>query len=94
MIELILSRRTLIWLLLTGATMLSWEMGHGAGFSDVRYASSSIIVLALIKIRYVMLEFMELRNAPVRVRVVAEVWVVVVCSTLLVLYLSGGRVAA
>ena len=86
MISLVFSRKTLIFFILAGATLLSWEMGHGAGFGDIRYTSTSIIVLALIKIRYVVLEFMELRQAPFLVRMVAEAWVSVVCLTLVVLY--------
>lgn len=89
MIGLIYSRRTLIWLLLAGTTVLSWGMGHGAGFSDSRFASSSIILLAMIKIRYVILEFMELRHAPLPARIVAEVWGGVLCLTLLGLYWHG-----
>ncbi|MBT8340354.1 MAG: cytochrome C oxidase subunit IV family protein [Desulfatitalea sp.] len=85
---LILSRVTLIWLILAGATLLSWEMGHGAGFDDIRYASTSIIAIVFIKIRFVILEFMELRHAPVPVRVAAEAWVVVVGTVLIVLYWS------
>ena len=89
MIALILSRKTLILFVLAGATLLSWGMGHGAGFGDIRNASTSIIVLALIKIRYVILEFMELRHAPLLVRIVAEAWVAVVCLALVVLYWNG-----
>ena len=89
MIDLILSRRTLILFFLAGATLLSWEMGHGVGFSDIRWASTCIIVLAFIKIRYVILEFMELRHSSMAARIVAEVWVVMVCLTLILLYWTG-----
>lgn len=87
--ELIFGRRTLIWFVLTGATFLSWRMGHGAGATDLGYASTAIIALASFKIRYVILDFMELRHAPVPMRIAAEVWVVVLCATLLVLYWNG-----
>lgn len=87
--ELIFSRRTLIWFVLAGATFLSWRMGHGAGETDLRYASTAVIVLASFKMRYVILDFMELRHAPAPMRIAAEVWVVVLCAALLVLYWNG-----
>ena len=87
--ELIVSRRTLIWLVLVGTTILSWTMGHRARAAGLAYASTAVIVLAGFKIRYVMLDFMELRHAPLPMRIAAEVWVVGLCATLLVLYWAG-----
>jgi hypothetical protein len=87
--DLILNRRTVILILLAGATALSWMMGHETGFDIGVYAGCSVILLAMIKIRYVMLEFMELRGAPMAIRVTAETWTIVVCTTLLGLYLKG-----
>ena len=80
------SRITVVWLLLVAATAVSWEMGHGAGFRDLRLASASIIVIAFIKVRFVILDFMEIRNAPLPMRLIGELWVVVICTTLVTLY--------
>ena len=88
-INLFRSRTTLVWFLLVAATAISWEMGHGAGFADLHYASVSIIVIAFIKVRFVILDFMEIRHAPIWMRVVGETWCVVICSTLVLLYLHG-----
>ena len=67
-----------------GATLLSWAFGHGR--VDPRAAGIAVIVIAFVKIRYVILDFMELRTAPLGMRVAAEAWCIVVCSTLVLLY--------
>ena len=87
MANLLLSRVTLVWILLVGATVASWEFGHGVGLDDMRQASVAIIVIAFVKVRYVILEFMEIRHAPTPMRIVGEAWGVIVCTTLVVLYL-------
>ena len=89
MTTLLRSRITLIWFLLVGATALSLEMGHGVGFENPRHASVAIIVIAFIKVRFVILEFMEIRHAPRFMRLVGEVWIVAVCATLIGLFLSA-----
>lgn len=87
MSSLIRSRITLVWLLLVAATAFSWEMGHGVGFLDVRQASVAIIVVAFIKVRFVVQDFMEIRKAPLFMRLVGEIWVIVICTTLIALFL-------
>ena len=89
MSHLFRSRITVIWLLLVAATAVSWEMGHGAGFSSVRYASVSIIVIAFIKVRFVIMDFMEIRGAPLFMRIVGELWTVTICTVLVTLYLRS-----
>lgn len=89
MIHLIRNRVTLVWFILVAATAASWEFGHGVGLSDLRYASIAIIVIAFVKVRFVILDFMEIRHAPIPMRIVGEVWAVVVCTALIVLYLHG-----
>lgn len=95
MITLLRNKTTLVWAFLVLATALSWEFGHGMGFGDDhRRATVAIMLVAFIKVRYVMLDFMEVRHAPVPLRVVFESWVVVVCSAILIFYLSGPQIPA
>ncbi len=89
MASLVRSRITLVWFLLVAATAISWEMGHGAGFDDLRYASIAIIVVAFIKVRFVILDFMEIRTAPLFMRIIGATWCVVVCTALVTLYWHG-----
>jgi hypothetical protein len=70
-------------LVLSAATLISWGLGHGIGS---RAAGIAVIAIAFTKIRYVILDFMELRTAPLAMRIAVEVWCVVVCSTLILLY--------
>lgn len=79
-------RITLIWLLLVAATVLSWEVGHGIGISDIRVAGAVILAVAFIKVRLVAFEFMELRHAPWFMRIAADAWIVVILGVLLTLY--------
>ena len=86
---LLFSRATFVWFILVAATVVSWELGHGVGITDVHLASMSIIVVAFIKVRYVILDFMEIRHAPIWMRAVGEIWCVVICVTLVALYWHG-----
>lgn len=86
--EILLSRVTAVWALLIAATMLSWELGHGVGFDD---AGAAILVVTFIKVRFVALEFMEIRVAPRWLRTIAETWIVLTASLLIGLYVSASR---
>lgn len=44
---------------------------------------TQVIVLACIKVRWIMLDFMELRNAPVKLRLLFESWVVALGAVLI-----------
>jgi hypothetical protein len=88
--DLIRSRITWIWALLVGATLLSWELGHGLGVQDTRVAGSLILVVAMVKVRFVMLDFMEIRHAPTWMRAGAEIWTVVLAALLVALFIRPG----
>ncbi len=88
---LLFDRITLIWFLLIAATALSWEFGHGLGFGDrYHYATVAVIVIAFIKVRYVFLDFMELRTAPLPLRLMLEAWAIGVGGAIIFLYWPGG----
>ncbi|MGQ0698449.1 MAG: cytochrome C oxidase subunit IV family protein [Panacagrimonas sp.] len=91
MIRFLTDRITLVWIVLVGATILSWELGHGFALTNLDYVRASIIAVAFIKVRYVILDFMEIRHAPRFMRVTAEVWALVVCLALIALYLHPSR---
>jgi hypothetical protein len=89
MVPLLISRPTLIWVILLAATGLSWGMGSVFGGSGIRSAGVCIIVVAFLKVRLVILEFMEIRRAPVPMRLAGEVWVLTLCATLMTLFLKA-----
>jgi hypothetical protein len=81
---------TAVWLLLVLASGFSWAFGHGFGFGDrYRYASVAVVLIAFIKVRFVFLDFMELRRAPWSLRLIFESWALSVCGAIIVLYLMG-----
>lgn len=83
-----LPRAVWIWLLLVVLTLLSFESSLSS-FIGVREATTLILLIAMVKVRYVALEFMELRHAPVIFRIGLEVWLVVLFATLTTLYWIG-----
>jgi len=84
------TRITVVWLALVIATCLSWETaGDFTWAHDLRILSSIVLVIAFIKVRYIMLEFMELRHAPLPMRLIAEAWPILVCTALIAFYWHG-----
>jgi hypothetical protein len=77
-------RITAVWILLVLATLFSWESAHVG--HDHRLSSSIVLVIAFIKVRFVGLEFMELRRAPLPLRLIFELWLLAACAVLLILY--------
>jgi hypothetical protein len=78
-------RVTAVWALLMVATCVStWVLSKDA-FSPT-IAVVGIFLIAAVKVRFVMLEFMELRYAPTLLRVAFEGWIVVVTCVILGLW--------
>lgn len=70
------NRNTAVWLVIVLATVASWLMGHGVGIPDPVIAGIVILIISLIKVRLVLFDFMELRDAPGVMRRVADFWIV------------------
>jgi len=91
--SLLLHRVTVIWLLLIGATLLSIEIVSGLiPGGSTRAMTIAVLIVAFLKVRFVGLEFMELRYAPALARLVFEAWLVVLCVALIALYRLGTSV--
>ena len=84
-LSLFRARSTAVWVVLVAATIVSWAVGseHGTG------SAIAVVVLgvALFKVRYVGLDFMELRQAPLRLRGMFEAYCVVLWCVLAGMYL-------
>ena len=79
---LIRERVTWVWLglmVLTGIT--TW--GLSKELFNPAVAVVGTFLIAMVKVRYVILDFMELRNAPTPVRAAFEAWPVVVSAIIL-----------
>jgi len=79
-------RITGMWVALIVATLVSWTLGQSDWLGSTRRTSIAILIIAFLKIRYVILDFMELREAPLIMRMVAEAWVLIVCATIIAFY--------
>ncbi len=90
-LSLIKHPATLVWTLLMIATALSWWLGADSPFfGENSFAiTTGLMLIAFTKIRFVIRYFMEVRHAPVALRLVCDVWVVVICGAILTLYGLG-----
>ena len=80
---------TLIWFLLLGLTLASWYAADTAEIQNpdtARLIASGLLVLAYIKVRMVLMRFMEVRRALPLLRVAMEVWTLATTVLVLVLY--------
>jgi heme/copper-type cytochrome/quinol oxidase subunit 4 len=81
-VTLLRERATQVWIFLMLATCVTtWGLSKDA-FSPT-IAVVGIFLIAALKVRFVILDFMELRYAPVPVRVAFEAWVVAVTVIIL-----------
>jgi Prokaryotic Cytochrome C oxidase subunit IV len=78
------ARSTWVWAGLVVATLVSWAVGSDHATGSV----IAIVVLgvAVIKVRFVGLDFMELRNAPVPLRTAFEGYCVALWCVLAGMY--------
>jgi len=84
-IALLHARSTYVWLGLVIVTLVSWAVGaeHGVGSA----VAILVLALALTKVRFVGLDFMELRNAPILLRAAFEAYCVILWMVLAAMYL-------
>jgi hypothetical protein len=76
---------TLLWVILSLATVLSWQLGVEA--SSHVLAGAAIIAIAFFKLLLVGIHFMEIGTAPLALRVVFEAYVAVAFGALLAVFL-------
>jgi len=91
MISLLRTPITLVWAVLVLATGLSWFLGIEEGLAPDRQqaASVAILLIAFVKVRFIGLYFMELREAPVAMRGVIELYCAGVAALTIGLYLAA-----
>lgn len=83
--SLLRARSTVVWAVLVLATLVSWAVGseHGTG----SLIALVVLGVAIIKVRFVGLDFMELRRAPVFLRAGFEGYCVLLWCVLAGMYL-------
>lgn len=88
-------RLLVVWLILASLTLGYLAIDHSAGGSlkSSAVVTSSVIVIALIKVRIIFREFMEVRKAPVVLCRLTDGWVVLMAAALLGSYFVGTALA-
>ena len=80
-------RVTRVWLGLMALTCAT-TWGLSKDLFSPAVAVVGIFLIAAVKVRYVMLDFMELRRAPLRARAAFETWPVAVTAVILGLWFA------
>jgi heme/copper-type cytochrome/quinol oxidase subunit 4 len=90
--SIVRERVTVVYVLLMVATCVStWVLSKDAFSPTV--AVVGIFLIAAVKVRFVMLDFMELRYAPMPLRGAFEGWIVVVTCVILGLWFATPAVS-
>jgi len=90
------TRLLFVWLALSVITLAQLALGslgeHDA-LTPTAVVTSSAIVIALVKVRIILREFMEVRHAPALLCRLTDLWVVLTGVSLLGSYLVGMAVS-
>ena len=88
-----MNRLLVVWLALSLITLVYLGMDYAADRGGVFRASAVVttiaIAIALVKVRVIFREFMEVRHAPVLLARLTDLWVVVMGVSLLGSYYLG-----
>jgi Prokaryotic Cytochrome C oxidase subunit IV len=87
-------RLMIVWVILASLTLGYLWIDHSVDGSPrpSMVVTSSVIVIALIKVRIIFREFMEVRQAPVLLCRLTDAWVVLIGVSLLTCYIVGTQV--
>ena len=90
-------RLLIVWLILTSLTLAYFWIDRTADHNGVFTASNvvtvSAIVIAVVKVRIIFREFMEVRHAPVLLRRITDGWVILIAAALLGSWFIGSAFA-
>jgi hypothetical protein len=80
-------RLVVVWALLVGVTLFSAGVGGGASwFGTPAAVTAAVLAIAFGKAGVVMFSFMELRTAPLPLRLLALGWLAAALAVLLAIY--------
>jgi hypothetical protein len=90
-------RLLLVWAILTSMTLVYVWLDHSVDRNGTQQASTvvtvSTIVIALVKVRIIFREFMEVRHAPALLCRLTDGWVILIGVCLLTTYFVGSAIA-
>jgi heme/copper-type cytochrome/quinol oxidase subunit 4 len=94
MVMVLFRRRiTVIMALLLMATLISFWLGNDGAVANSRTAAV-IIVIAAVKMRFVMRDFMEIKYAPLLLKFFCDAWIATVAAAILILQWQVARVVS
>jgi len=79
-----------VWLFLSLVTVASWLLASQRGqheFSPSTAVTVTVVVMAAVKVRFIITQFMETRVGPAWLRRLTGGWLTVLAAAILVLYL-------
>jgi Prokaryotic Cytochrome C oxidase subunit IV len=84
-------RLLVVWVVLASLTLSYLWIDHQAGATLRASAviTSGVVVIAVIKVRIIFREFMEVRQAPALLCRLTDAWVVLIAVSLLGCYFAG-----
>jgi hypothetical protein len=84
-------RLLVVWIVLASLTLAYLWIDHSVDGSLRASAvvTSGVILIAVIKVRIIFREFMEVRQAPVLLCRLTDAWVVLIAVSLLACYFAG-----
>ncbi len=87
-------RLLFVWSILAALTLAYLWIDHSidGSLKSSAVVTSSVIVIAVIKVRIIFREFMEVRSAPVLLCRLTDAWVVLIGTALLACYFIGLQV--
>ncbi|UXA18212.1 cytochrome C oxidase subunit IV family protein [Mycobacterium sp. SMC-4] len=81
---------TVVWVVLTAVTVASWLTARGGGPHHVDTTVTVVVLLiAALKTQLVIWHFMEVRHAPVWLKVTTNGWLVALFGLLLGFYFAA-----
>jgi hypothetical protein len=90
-------RLFVVWLILVAISLAYLWIDHAASHQGIPTASTTVTVaavcLALVKVRIIMREFMEVRSAPRFLLRITDFWVVLMGVAMLGVYFAGKALA-
>jgi hypothetical protein len=91
-------RLAIVWLILSAMTLVYVWLDEAVDQNGTLKASTvvtvSAIIIALVKVRIIFREFMEVRHAPALLRRLTDAWVVLMAVCLLGSYFVGSALVS
>jgi hypothetical protein len=82
---------TIVWAFLTAITIASWWISRDVGIAHTAsvIATVGVLLIAAVKVHYVMRYFMEVRHAPLWLQRATAGWLLLLLVVLLGFYIAA-----